>query len=42
MLVFHDENKYLTAAKAGREELERMFSHDRMKFEEEHGDAEWR
>lgn len=40
--VFRDENKYLTAARAGREELERMFAHDQMKFEEEHGDEDWR
>ena len=39
--VFRDENKYLTAAKAGREELEQMFTHDRLKFEEEHGDEDW-
>ena len=35
--IFRDENKYLSAAKAGREELERMFSHDRQRFEAEHG-----
>ena len=42
MPVFKDENKYLGAARAGREELERMFEHDRDKFENEHGDSEWR
>jgi len=40
--LFRDENKYLSAAKAGREELEQMFAHDRMKFEEEHGGEDWR
>jgi glutathione-regulated potassium-efflux system ancillary protein KefC len=40
--VFRDENKYLSAARAGREELERMFTADRTKFDEEHGDEDWR
>lgn len=31
---FHDENRMLTVAKAGREELEELFSRDREKFEE--------
>jgi glutathione-regulated potassium-efflux system ancillary protein KefC len=31
---FHDENKMLSVAKAGREELEELFSRDREKFEE--------
>jgi glutathione-regulated potassium-efflux system ancillary protein KefC len=39
--IFQDENKYLSAAKAGREELEEMFTHDRLKFEEEHGGRGW-
>jgi glutathione-regulated potassium-efflux system ancillary protein KefC len=39
--IFRDENKYLSAAKAGREELEQMFTHDRQRFEEEHG-KEWK
>jgi glutathione-regulated potassium-efflux system ancillary protein KefC len=30
---FHDENRMLTVAKAGREELEELFSRDREKFE---------
>jgi len=30
---FHDENRMLTVAKAGREELEQLFSRDREKFE---------
>ena len=40
--VFSDENKYMSAARAGREELERNFAHDRDKFEKEHGDHDWR
>ena len=31
---FHDENKMLSVARSGREELEELFSHDREKFEE--------
>ena len=31
---FHDENQMLSVAKAGREELEELFSRDREKFEE--------
>jgi glutathione-regulated potassium-efflux system ancillary protein KefC len=42
MPVFRDENKFMTAAKAGREELEKMFAHDRLRFEEEHGDEDWK
>jgi glutathione-regulated potassium-efflux system ancillary protein KefC len=37
---FHDENKMLTVAKAGREELEELFSRDREKFEEK-GKGGW-
>ena len=39
--IFRDENKYMSAAKAGREELERMFTQDRQRFEEQHGGEEW-
>jgi len=37
---FHDENRMLTVAKAGREELEELFSRDREKFEEK-GKGGW-
>ena len=40
--LFHDENRYLSAARAGREELERNYANDRQRFEKEHGDPEWR
>jgi len=39
--IFRDENKRLSAAKAGREELEEMFTQDRLRFDEEHGGKEW-
>ncbi|MEP6702958.1 MAG: NAD-binding protein, partial [Betaproteobacteria bacterium] len=39
--ILKDENKFLSAAKAGREELEEMFTHDRLKFEDEHGGKGW-
>ena len=34
---FHDENRMLTVAKAGREELEELFNRDREKFEKKDG-----
>ena len=34
---FHDENRMLSVAKAGRDELEELFSRDREKFEQEGG-----
>lgn len=37
---FHDENRMLTVAKAGREELEELFSRDREKFAEK-GKGGW-
>ena len=40
--VFRDENKLMGAARAGREELERMFAHDREKFDKKPDDREWR
>ena len=42
MPLFRDENKFLTAARAGREELQEMFTRDRLRFEAEHGDDEWK
>ena len=35
--VYKDETRYLAAAKAGREELERSFARDRERFEQEYG-----
>jgi len=35
--VFEDETKLMSAAKAGREELEENFAQDRIKFEKEFG-----
>ena len=40
--LFRDENRYLSAARAGREELERNFENDRQRFEKEQKDPEWR
>ena len=40
--TIRDENKFLTAARAGREELQEMFTRDRLRFEAEHGDDEWK
>ena len=37
---FHDENRMLTVAKAGREELEELFNRDRAKFEDK-GKGDW-
>jgi glutathione-regulated potassium-efflux system ancillary protein KefC len=37
---FHDENRMLTMAKAGREELEELFSRDRKRFEDR-GNGGW-
>jgi hypothetical protein len=31
----------MSASKAGREELEEMFAHDRLKFEDDHGGKGW-
>ena len=39
--LFRDENKWLSAARAGREELERNFENDREKFEKKHGEPGW-
>lgn len=38
---FNDEAKVLTAAQAGRQELEEQFARDRQAFDEEHGSAGW-
>ena len=38
---FHNESQLLTAAKAGRQELEEQFAKDRQKFEEEHSSKGW-
>lgn len=38
---FNDDAKVLTAAKAGRQELEEQFSKDRQAFDEEHGGGDW-
>lgn len=39
--VFTDEAKLLTAAKAGRQELENQFAKDRARFDEEHSGKDW-
>jgi glutathione-regulated potassium-efflux system ancillary protein KefC len=38
---FHDEAQLLTAARAGREELEAQFARDRQAFDEEHPAQDW-
>jgi glutathione-regulated potassium-efflux system ancillary protein KefC len=38
--LFHDENQMLSVAKAGRKELEELFSRDRKKFEDK-GKGGW-
>jgi glutathione-regulated potassium-efflux system ancillary protein KefC len=38
---FHDENKRLSLAKAGREELERQFERDRASLDRHHGTQAW-
>lgn len=38
--LFHDENRKLTVARAGREELEELFRRDRAKFEDK-GRGDW-
>ncbi len=39
--VYKDETRYVTAARAGREELERQFARDRERFDERTGTAGW-
>jgi glutathione-regulated potassium-efflux system ancillary protein KefC len=38
---FHNESQLLSAAKAGRQELEEQFAKDRQKFEDEHDSKGW-
>jgi glutathione-regulated potassium-efflux system ancillary protein KefC len=38
---FHDENKRMSMAKAGREELERQFERDRAALDRQHGSLGW-
>ena len=38
---YRDEQRFMSMAKAGREELEEQFQRDREKFESEHPDS-WR
>jgi glutathione-regulated potassium-efflux system ancillary protein KefC len=38
---FHNESQLLSAAKAGRQELEEQFAKDRQKFEQEHAGKGW-
>ncbi|HET7547908.1 MAG TPA: glutathione-regulated potassium-efflux system protein KefC [Usitatibacter sp.] len=38
---YQDEARRMSMAKAGREELERQFAHDRERFEREHGGKGW-
>ena len=39
--VFTDEAKLLSAAKAGRQELENQFAKDRVRFDQEHSGKDW-
>ena len=41
LAVYQDEQRYMAAARAGREELERQFARDRERFEQQHGSG-WR
>jgi glutathione-regulated potassium-efflux system ancillary protein KefC len=39
LAVYKDEQRYMAAARAGREELERQFAKDRERFEQQHGEG---
>jgi glutathione-regulated potassium-efflux system ancillary protein KefC len=39
LAVYKDEQRYMAAARAGREELERQFARDRERFDKQHGGA---
>ena len=38
---FKDEDRLISAAKAGRDELEQQFARDRQQFEQEHSSKGW-
>jgi glutathione-regulated potassium-efflux system ancillary protein KefC len=38
---FKDEDRLISAAKAGRDELKQQFARDRQQFEEEHSSKGW-
>jgi hypothetical protein len=38
---FDDDDRLVSAAKAGRDELEEQFAKDRQRFEQEHSSKGW-
>ena len=39
--LFDDDERLVSAAKAGRDELEEQFTRDRQQFEKEHSSTGW-